>query len=659
MKTGLLRPLVMAFFATVPISVVLLSLILAKIMLPDPSGVPCQTHECREYGRRLASSLNASVNPCHSFTHFVCDGWQRDNVLSVQHDLIWQTLDRVGRLVRHIDIPRTEQNDVQRAAAVYKSCDDVLHGRRDELPAVKGALAEAGVTWPHRPVNIDVLHVLLYSSLRLGWDVFLRVVLSRVEGRDMVIVDKGASFPQLSERYMMQKSTREKEDYFNAFKRAFANADNENASEAVSFKQTTSLEAHGISSLLKSYGFEKTPTDQSLSWLDKLRISSLAKSSWLRVFDELGFNVTGDFSLRVLTSAYLKAFVELWRLLGELNLYWLVSWGMVQVAALYSNRDLILKLYGGPPIQVSVRHGAFCLSRAYKFSRHALFTKYASELLPEYTIYGAEQLTLKIRESVRQLLSSWIHYSNSIAVVANWSSLERNFGAFRGSNEHSRNHNANASGSLPSLQMAESFVENWRKSVLVSEWDGWDADIISAMVSLQFAALRLRDDFQVVPFSMSFLHYDADLANMLNFGGLGFLVALALGRLFLGAYQQDEFKSQYVNALLDCIKAGAFSRGPNHENSMAEIITGRAVVDTYVKGAKQYYDQLEELKGYEGTQLLFIASCYLKCEGSYVGNSDGLCDMSFQYLPEFAEAFQCSPGTPMNPMKLCSLPEFN
>ncbi|KAL3201270.1 hypothetical protein MRX96_042999 [Rhipicephalus microplus] len=34
----------------------------------------CHTHECHEYGRRLSSSLNSSVQPCDSFTKFVCDG---------------------------------------------------------------------------------------------------------------------------------------------------------------------------------------------------------------------------------------------------------------------------------------------------------------------------------------------------------------------------------------------------------------------------------------------------------------------------------------------------------------------------------------------------------------------------------------------------------
>ncbi|KAK8764346.1 hypothetical protein V5799_033045 [Amblyomma americanum] len=56
---------------------------------------------------------------------------------------------------------------------MYRSCVDVLEGERDELPAVKNALVEAGIVWTKPSKGADVLYTLLCSSLKQGWDVLL------------------------------------------------------------------------------------------------------------------------------------------------------------------------------------------------------------------------------------------------------------------------------------------------------------------------------------------------------------------------------------------------------------------------------------------------------------------------------------------------------
>ncbi|XP_075539297.1 uncharacterized protein LOC142573984 [Dermacentor variabilis] len=652
-ETGLSIPqwFITALIALIA-SAIVLALLLSSTFLPGVRSIPCMTHECLEYGRRLASSLNTSVSPCHSFTNFVCDGWRRESALSVHDDLVRETLDRIGRLVRRIKVPSSGQNDLQMAAAAYKSCYDVAQGERDELPAVRQALAEAGITWPRRPAKVDVLRVALYASVKLGWDVFLRVFPAQVDGRDVVVVSRGGSFVQLNHQFTMQRTLVEKEDFFYALKKSFENGD---AGDEANFRELTHIENIAMGELSQVYNITTAPVDLPPGTFSRWGSQSLSEISWRRVLAELDFNVTGDLVFRVLMLKYVKAFVELWRILGDKNLYWLVSWGTVQVAALYANQDLILAFYGRTNVRALVHQGAFCLSRAYRFSRHALSYKYSDEALDLYTLTAARQLALRVREAVHQLLSTWIHYDESIAVVADWHSLDTSFGAFRSQSEVSANHGANHSFAPQSLDLGDSFVANWRKSVLVPDWSEWDEAVVSAIASLESAALRPGEDFQMMVYSLTFLHFNVDLVPALNYGGLGFGVAQALGMLFISAYLQDISKRKHISALLDCVMAGSFLHGRSAMVALAEIITSKALISAYMSGAQQDGDRLMGLELYENMQLLFIAACYMKCDVTQKASMLGLCDSSFQFMPEFAEAFGCSPGTPLNPLRQCRL----
>ncbi|KAH7960536.1 hypothetical protein HPB49_020998 [Dermacentor silvarum] len=195
-----------------------------------PAGDVCQSLECREYAKLLVSSIDTTVSPCHNFTRFVCGHWERSSELSVRETLYERALDRMTRHLFTIDVPSSGQNSVQRAAAVYRSCLNVLQGSADEVVSVKRALTEAGIAWPRHPTDVDLVHTLMYTSLRLGWDVILRLAPRLSEERTTLLVNPGRAFRHLVQRRPSEGATFN--TYFNTLRKHFGNGDQDEANVA-------------------------------------------------------------------------------------------------------------------------------------------------------------------------------------------------------------------------------------------------------------------------------------------------------------------------------------------------------------------------------------------------------------------------------------------
>ncbi|KAH9373347.1 hypothetical protein HPB48_018400 [Haemaphysalis longicornis] len=226
-----------------------------KLAWPTPKTSPnvCQTYACRNYAGRLLASINKWVNPCHSFTHFVCDGWQKNHKLSVWemqfgHDV----LNRLTQTLLRIPVPATGQNEEQQAAALYRSCREVLLGKSDQLPAVKEALLDAGIVWPLPSRLADALHTLFYTSLKLGWDALLNVDVKLFRKVAYLALSPGKSLPSLPTQYSCPKgeSARHRNYmYFNFLKNSFgANG----TSDGVSYENVSAYDCDMMTKLLGS-----------------------------------------------------------------------------------------------------------------------------------------------------------------------------------------------------------------------------------------------------------------------------------------------------------------------------------------------------------------------------------------------------------------------
>nr|XP_054929006.1 endothelin-converting enzyme 2-like [Dermacentor andersoni] len=672
------------------VAVVLTAAVLAFLvhLLGGAKGTPavrvCHTHECHEYGRRLGSSLNQSVRPCDSFTQFVCDGWRRENEFSTYELLVAQGLESVTRTLDALNVPQTGQSSAQRGAALYRSCEKLLYGERDDLAAVREALGEAGITWPRRPARADVLHTVLVTSLRLGWDVLFRFVSLR-SPQARLAVNSGRTIVLILNRNKMAlelalRGTRR--GYFSMLRSSMLppqvtqRHETATVADEVSFQEVTAIEELTLPMLSEAYYMPSASPESAyhMSDIPELGPLGLSRARWLAALRKFGLGDVTEFVTA--NPEYVRTFLDLWNRLGENTTHIFVSWCTVQVAALLANQNLIVNFYDGNSRRALSLHVAFCLGLAYAVSGPVLFSGYNRHILKTTVRQDASRLLLGVREFFRKRLVRWRGYDMNTTVVGQWSSLDVVFRELgngdrtktgdavggSGSRPSGAAENTTGGGVVPDLT-EDSLVANLRKvSSPVAKGvrdDDARGDAEESAVSVSISVMRLlavsraNRDFTLVPYALSFPHFDDHLPAAVNYGGLGAEVARALGVLVSNAYRSHPTSRVWLEDLAHCLSTSPFADGVGVD--VAEALSLGALVDAYedvradVAAAK-----LPGLESYTDLQLLFMALCFAKCRGSGARKTPlWACNLPLMYSPQFARAFGCAVGTPMNQLNQC------
>ncbi|KAH9363689.1 hypothetical protein HPB48_002032 [Haemaphysalis longicornis] len=616
----------------------------------------CSTRACRSYSASLRASLNTSVDPCQSFSRFVCDGWRQQHRLSVREEHFLYLLDRLTLSVRAMTIRNIGQSDEEKATKLYLTCADVLDGTSDQLPAVKDALAEAGIAWPRRAEQPDLLFTLLYSSLKLGWDVLFEFFQAASDRKGSFLVSPGKSLEFLSSRYSREYFNDTRRAYFEALKTAF---EKNSTRDEITYEETTLLEDVALIPLLHSSSAwnAEVPADELVDSPDV----KLSPARWLGALEKVTGEKTSGYGvpivLRTMSSEYTSTFIRHWRKLGEPRMYVIASWCVVQVAALYANLELVLNYYDNDATKARVYHGAFCFSRAFVFNRQVLFRSHNSELLRKKGHYGVKQLISSVLLTFHRLSNETSYYPDT-DVITDWIAPSTPSGNLASTFEV-------AGSKFTSLfsDMTDSLIANWRQSQIALAPRGANniRRALSAIYELASYVLfdKSHEGFQLLPYSLSFPLFDPDLVTAVNYGGIGAEVSRASAEVFLNAHANYTDGSQVMQPLTSCLADDSFlNNGTELPQRAKDILASAAVVEAYRSAATGPEDmRLEGFLQYSGVKLLLIAMCYAKCTGSASERKlDSLCDWGLRYTPQFVEAFNCSPDTPMNAVRKMEVP---
>ncbi|XP_075526978.1 uncharacterized protein LOC142559236 [Dermacentor variabilis] len=327
----------------------------------------CDTPACEAYSRLLLASINSSVKPCESFSRYVCDGWRSGHDLNVSEDTILAALGRVYRLAEDSAVPANGQNAMQRATAFYLSCACVSRGECDELQKVKALLRQAGIVWPHRARSPAVVKTLLYTSVRLRWASLLDLEVVPRKRDTQVYLRIPPWFYSLSSKLAEhQPSPGARKRYFDVLRYNFkSEGDIVTDEDIVSFEDTHIAELD-IVGLLDSC--ESTRNEATTSDLFMYRTAKGYRAVWIDALRDYGVKMRKNDDIVFVTNnpTFVNNFLVKWEQYREENMHMFISWGTVQVAALFSNQMLQANFYGSPS-KARAGHGAYCFSKTLLF----------------------------------------------------------------------------------------------------------------------------------------------------------------------------------------------------------------------------------------------------------------------------------------------------
>ncbi|KAH9366009.1 hypothetical protein HPB48_021253 [Haemaphysalis longicornis] len=614
----------------------------------------CGTQSCEEYAHLLGDALNESVRPCESFTHFVCDGWSRRKQHGVPQRVVTGAIETLTRLVNVTYLPKTGQNSAQRGLALYRSCDAVLQGTRHEVAGVKAALREAGITWPLRPTKIDIPHMLLATSLRLGWDVMFRVLplwkSRRANSSRTLLLNSGRTIIEILNKTSSTSTLDKRRAYFDVLRqhlRQSHGGEESNYTDEVTFEQVSDAERIAVSKLRRAYyKADVIPPVPAQGIMDVPEIG-LSRHVWEETLSSFGLNDStppSGLQFGTANEDYFNTFLWLWKKLKNARMHLFVSWCTVQPG---------LRCLWTPPLRA------------------------IQPAVPDFLNAGGGTSPRPVSaKGLPRSLAPMERIRQNVTVVSDWNSLDTLFGLIQGSGRATkvkpRSH-AKASGDQMFSDLDENaLLSNFRKTssdvaVRSPEFDvSTDVEVsavLSSLSMLHFSAIFYgRPDLQLMPYAITFPIFDFHLIPGVNFGAFGAEIAKTLGVLTLKAYHlSGPLASE--GPVRKCFRDSPFARDTNLFLALAETLALGALVDAYdeayaasPRGDRRFIMRLPGFTSYSGTQLLFIAYCLPKCRGNISGETPpSACNLPLSKLPEFAQAFQCATGTPMNPTKKCEL----
>ncbi|XP_077498627.1 uncharacterized protein LOC144109703 [Amblyomma americanum] len=668
------QPPVVAIFGVVVLVAVLVASLFLLVLFTRPKVSQwhdtmrvCHTKRCLEYARRLRNTLNTSLNPCESFTRFVCDGWRRRNRLSVREEAFLGVVRKLSSLLLSVPVPSRGQTSLQRAAAFYRSCDDVLQGRADELRKVKRALLDAGIMWPRLPKDSnrsDLLSTWFHASIRLHWSPLLHVMLQQDQNVTTVALEPLSDFERILLKHKgLEGSDREAKVYFEELRREFlANREHDNGKKdntTVTFTNTKQL----VETQLNPLGdaFESTQLfDRGLDTAFMFRmVPGLTKQRWLQEVDYYLGNSERDVAFVSEKPRFVRAFMGLWRLHGEDQMHLFFSWCIVQTAALFANQKLLLNFHTSK-MRAELYHGALCLSKVYLLSGREVFGAYYDEVLSGSAKRSAQLLVVDTRKVFAARLEHWRLWDPLRIVVQDWNSSDVVLGYFDPRFDQRSLKPKQDEPTFP--DMNTSLVDNWQAVNL----DHVDANDLAVSVRIEFAdwfTLLPGRDLALLPYAFSFPSLDESATPAMNHGGLGYRVASALSRLFTDSYIISPEAGFSIGRSLQCAANRSGERGNLYpvlrqlEHALALEVSLQAYRQR--SAASEGYDELlEGFEGYSSAALFFIAACYSTCLGSeraFPEAGDDECDDIFRNVQGFSDAIGCAPGSPMNPFVKCGI----
>ncbi|CAH0397398.1 unnamed protein product [Chilo suppressalis] len=175
---------------------------------------PCLSEECVATASRMLESLNKEVNPCTDFYEFACGGWIKKNPVpewSTSWDQLAKLREQLVSDLRELleaddepDLPAS----VKKAKSLYRTCNNVEKLEAEGIKPIQKVLEKLGLPpLPPSEPTVNFTWVVPAGRARrmLGLNVLLSVQIAedvRNTSRNRIVIEQVS--PGFSDRYLLQ-----------------------------------------------------------------------------------------------------------------------------------------------------------------------------------------------------------------------------------------------------------------------------------------------------------------------------------------------------------------------------------------------------------------------------------------------------------------------
>ncbi|KAH6923177.1 hypothetical protein HPB50_024600 [Hyalomma asiaticum] len=659
----------------------------------------CFAPDCYDFPNELAMAMDASVDPCTDFYQFTCGRWSKVHPVDTNQ---FTSLQRKIFFSLYTDIrrePRSAQSrSGEKSAQALRMCEDIFVNREENLEGLRAFLGDHGLGWPEAPVETTEFNVLdALVGLSLDADVhFLfqmklvpnfrqddRLILSLSQNQGLMLwfQHRALHLPGAAlGRTLMQLAAAlgtPGQDY-SSLVEDMVQMDTDLMSMYFEYKEKDLI------------GYSQF---QELGDLSAGRVSS---ERWLEAINR---HLPEEAQMGALSELYIIGTAYLGvagRFLGKYarepdRLRLFVGWHVARTLMPLASYELTKALQAETSeVQMAVTYLESCIGRVSEMAPFALAHFFFAKFLPAGALKTADRMVNAIRDS--SLLAfrnlSWMEDATRREAVNKLSSLHE-IVAFPKELSSAEAIDAHYSY-LPKFRspFLRTYTESLRAALAQSKpllRGGRGNRSINRELYLHAQPIPVNAFYMFVyhvMFIMPSIQFPPYFARSLpaaaRYGGLGHVVGHEITHVFdpfMGNMDQTGVKVNWFSEAsrlsfigrLECL-VRQYSEASNRYREPTSLTLSEDFADnsgfehTFAayRRAVGHGSEASGVGGFGNDQLFFLASCHKWCSARaelsspYYSPKNLRCNVPLMNSAEFAAAYGCRQGTPMNPVKKCT-----